>query len=679
MTSQNNVLAGTYEIIEEIGRGGAGIVYRAFHRRLQTEVVIKKLSVGTVNPSIVRQEADILKRIKHPYLPRVYDFIQTNDGIYTVMDYIKGIDMDRALKQWGSFNVNDVKRWALQLGEALDYLHRQNPPIIHSDIKPSNIMLTPEGNICLIDFNISMIMTGGDSRFVGVSAGFSPPEQYNNIGTYSSMNYSKPDYLPYVGRGVSAKSDIYSLGMCLMTFLTGIHPAYFNNNKIEYYRGDISEGFANVIDRMVEVDPGKRYHNGMEYLADLKNCHTKDQRYIKMRRKKTGFNVASTALIVVGIMIMIFGMIRSHSDSNTTYYSIIDNAETAINSQNNEEAYKYIEEARNSDSVNVASYREEVYLLYTKGDYEGCIEIGGKYLTTMPFYVETKGDYSYFADIYYLVGNAYYEIGNNAEAVRYIESAIKNDDTNPYYFRDYAVICALNGDVNSAKSYLDKASALGLKDYSTDLVDAEIRQLEGDNEQAILILSSIIDNTNDSNLFRRAVILGTNIYQSMNASSAQEEAEFLEKALIKADYGSKNMILEKLAAAYSKLAALNPDSSSYYYEKAVNLLEDVRNTGYSTYRLKENIGILYENMGNISKAEEEFSNLTAEYSDKYEPYKRLAFLEADKQQGMEDNRKDYRKMKEYYDKACSLCKDSGDIEMQQLSNMIEDLIAKGWL
>lgn len=89
-----------------------------------------------------RQEADILKNLKHPYLPRVYDFIQTEDGVYTVMDYIQGENMDDAVKKHGKYSQRQVKKWAEQLGEALDYLYSQNPPIIHSDIKPANIMLT---------------------------------------------------------------------------------------------------------------------------------------------------------------------------------------------------------------------------------------------------------------------------------------------------------------------------------------------------------------------------------------------------------------------------------------------------------------------------------------------------------------------------------------------------------
>ena len=158
--NKGDVLEQTYKIIEEIGSGGGGIVYRAKHLRLQTDVVVKKIKDEVVGKVESRQEADILKKLKHPYLPRVYDFIEREDGVYTVMDFIHGENLDSAVRKHGKYSQKQVKKWAEQLGEALSYLHSQVPPIIHSDIKPANIMLTEGEDICLIDFNISLAYCG---------------------------------------------------------------------------------------------------------------------------------------------------------------------------------------------------------------------------------------------------------------------------------------------------------------------------------------------------------------------------------------------------------------------------------------------------------------------------------------------------------------------------------------
>lgn len=181
------ILEKTYEIVEEIGSGGGGIVYKARHLRLQTDVVVKKIKDEVLGKLESRQEADILKKLKHPYLPRVYDFIERQDGIYTVMDFIHGENLDTAVKRHGKYSQKQVKKWAEQLGEALEYLHRQNPPIIHSDIKPANIMLTESGDICLIDFNISLAMGSSLESAVGISAGFS---RRNSIVIRHSMQVS---------------------------------------------------------------------------------------------------------------------------------------------------------------------------------------------------------------------------------------------------------------------------------------------------------------------------------------------------------------------------------------------------------------------------------------------------------------------------------------------------------
>lgn len=135
-------------------------MYRVHHLRLQTDVVVKKIRDEVLGKVKSRQEADILKNLKHPYLPRVYDFIETENGVYTVMDFVHGMTLGEVLKKHGKYPEKQVRKWAGQLGEALDYLHSRKPAIIHSEIKPANIMLTPEDNIWLIDFILRLPWAG---------------------------------------------------------------------------------------------------------------------------------------------------------------------------------------------------------------------------------------------------------------------------------------------------------------------------------------------------------------------------------------------------------------------------------------------------------------------------------------------------------------------------------------
>ena len=154
------VIAGIYEIQQRIGSGGGGIVYLGRHLRLRKQVVLKAdRRTLRAKPEALRREVDMLKGLSHRYIPQVYDFVQEDGVTYTVMDYIEGMSFDKILKEGKKLSQPDVIRWACQLLEALSYLHSRPPHgILHGDIKPANIMLRPDGDICLIDYNIALAL-----------------------------------------------------------------------------------------------------------------------------------------------------------------------------------------------------------------------------------------------------------------------------------------------------------------------------------------------------------------------------------------------------------------------------------------------------------------------------------------------------------------------------------------
>ena len=168
------IIAGTYEILEEIGAGGGGIVYRGRHLRLGKTVVLKAdKRTLSARPEALRREVDALKNLSHTYIPQVYDFVEESGTVYTVMDYIEGESLDKLLGREERVPQAQLVRWARQLLEALCYLHSRPPHgILHSDIKPANIMLTPEGDIRLIDFNIALALGEEGAVRVGFSQGY---------------------------------------------------------------------------------------------------------------------------------------------------------------------------------------------------------------------------------------------------------------------------------------------------------------------------------------------------------------------------------------------------------------------------------------------------------------------------------------------------------------------------
>ena len=138
MIQRGDILANTYQIIDEIGSGGTGIIYLAEHLHLRKKVVVKKIKdhfVGQVNG---RVEVDILKRLHHTNLPQVYDFLNIDSSIYTVMDYIEGKDLQKYLDQGYTFPEELVRNWLVDLCEVLWYLHSQNKPTTNNGIVIQN-------------------------------------------------------------------------------------------------------------------------------------------------------------------------------------------------------------------------------------------------------------------------------------------------------------------------------------------------------------------------------------------------------------------------------------------------------------------------------------------------------------------------------------------------------------
>ncbi len=180
----SDIIGSTYQIIKKLGSGGGGDVYLANHLRLGKKVVLKankRKLTDTKKPTQPRREADVLKGLSHPYIPQVYDYFVEGDTIYTVIDYIEGKSLDKPLNRGEHFSQPQVIFWAKQLLEALSYLHSPthgSPPMgyVHRDIKPANIMLRPNGDICLIDFNIAYSLEEEFAR--GKSAGYASPEHY---------------------------------------------------------------------------------------------------------------------------------------------------------------------------------------------------------------------------------------------------------------------------------------------------------------------------------------------------------------------------------------------------------------------------------------------------------------------------------------------------------------------
>lgn len=213
MLTPETILQGRYRIVRQLGQGGMGAVYEAVDLRLDTIVALKEtLFTEERLRKQFEREARLLARLHHPALPRVSDHFSEGDGQFLVMQFIPGDDLSEMMnRKRGPFPVDQVLTWADQLLDALDYLHTQDPQIVHRDIKPQNLKLTARGQIILLDFGLAKGQAGDISR----------------VTTSASIFGYTPNYAPLEqiqGLGTDSRSDLYSLAATLYHLMTGVKP-----------------------------------------------------------------------------------------------------------------------------------------------------------------------------------------------------------------------------------------------------------------------------------------------------------------------------------------------------------------------------------------------------------------------------------------------------------------------
>ena len=275
------VVDNKYEIIAAIGKGGMSNVWLGRDRRLDKLWAVKEIKPSAAgrqaqaNRQAIIDEANFMKRLDHPAIPRVVDIIDTGSSIFVVMDYVNGTALSKVLREQGEpFSQEEVVDWGIQLCDVLGYLHNIHPPaghpVVYRDLKPSNVMLRDDGSVKLIDFGISMelLPTGpSDDRVIG-TAGYGAPEQVD-----PEVHRTTP---------VDTRADVYALGTTLYSLVTGHVPRMRKNesgrNVVDFtlkpirdWNPQLSDGLQTIIERATQPDPRDRYQTIDEMRYDLEH------------------------------------------------------------------------------------------------------------------------------------------------------------------------------------------------------------------------------------------------------------------------------------------------------------------------------------------------------------------------------------------------------------------------
>ena len=489
MLETGTLVDGKYRVLRKCGQGGMSVVYMAINERANKTWAIKEIRKdGTQDYEVVKQglivETDLLKRLNHPHLPSIVDVIDGDGSFLIVMDFIEGNTLSDILKESGAQSQENVIDWAKQLCDVLGYLHSRNPAIIYRDMKPSNVMLKPDGNVVLFDFGTAREYKSQnleDTVCLG-TRGYAAPEQYGGHGQ------------------TDARTDIYCLGATMYHLLTGHNPGEppYEMYPIRHWNPALSAGLEAIILKCTQKNPIDRYQSCAELLYALDHYWETDTAYRKSQISKfMKFSIPAALAITFAATSGIFFGMESHT-TNTSYDAYLLAARNST--------VKTGEIANYRKAINLDPYRSEGYVsllqeaflddnVFTRDESEEfrsiLIDYGnGKDTNENVFKTNTEG-YEKFA---YDAGIAYYykfeEKSNKknakgyfgiAKSSKYLDDKQIERAKRLYAISSYYSMIGITDETGDA--------TITYRDYWDDLVAlSEGNLVEADNERTALIL-----------------------------------------------------------------------------------------------------------------------------------------------------------------------------------------------
>ena len=681
-------LGSGYSAIRPLGEGGMGTLYRAHKDSLDVDVVIKRVKQKFKGRMDERAEANILKTLKHKYLPRIYDVIESPSGyVYTIMDMIPGENMQNYVKTHGPVSQKLAYRWACQLCEVIAYLHSQVPPILHCDIKPSNIMITPAGDICVIDFNTSLVFSKGVLA-IGATPGYAAPEQYTRPGASPDTIETVPleetmplrgykDAFAYQnvrsnkdpsGRGVSnsvtaaqatnaggygtisKRTDVYGIGATLYYAITGQQPGHSLKDvrPITSYKLKFSRSFLLIIARAMMKRQEERFCDAQEMLRALQDIHAIDGRYKKVVHSQRVVAAVSLVLAVSGTLAILFGVQRIGVERYAAYDALVRKGRTAADEMRFDEAEQDLQQAIAIYDDQLEAYVEQAVLLYRQGKYQECIDaVETTQSRELKYYSRQS-----VANLYNVAAEAYYELESYESAATMYQKAIGYSPDILSYYQGEATALIQLGDYSGADEVLaEMAKAVPDAEQSGayQVVQSELLRKQGDLPDALDAARKAIGSADGNDQLARAYRLAASICEDIGDSMLSEEINLLNQGIEQLPDGYYNALAGQLASAYIRQAeaAGNPG----YQKDALRTYQQLEKNGNTTLEVRLNIAMLQYQLHDFSKAMEMLQALKKDYPKDYRVYKWLAFVqgELDLQNGAS-----YTKTLGYYETAAEL-------------------------
>lgn len=667
----------TYSNIVKIGEGGGGVVYKALHTRLNKEVVIKQI----INPNekLNRNETDLLKGLRHSYLPQVLDFIETDNAAYTVMDYINGSDIEKLVRSGEKIRGKRLMRIAVQLCEAVSFLHSQKPPIIHSDIKPANVMLDADGDICLIDFNVSLIFDK-DAKTIGGTPGYAPPEQLGIplSDVKSGINGALP--VKKTATFVNERSDVYSIGAFLYFLVTGEAPAAnYKCKPLTSFRSDVPDGLLHIITKAMMLNPSKRYKNAGEVLAALKNIGKLDRRYKAMKARRAIATLVAVVLMAASVELNRAGSRKLAEEHEEKYQGYVTEMTEKIAAEDYDGAKEIISIAEEFEPTRIEPYYNMTKILYTAEEYEKCRDYPDSVLTSEI----TENDLNaldFIAEMYEMAADSAFELEDYKSSAMLYEKTLKYSDDPVDCYRDLTISYARLGEIDKAEKSLETARTKNISSDKLELMQGEICAAKGDVGAAYESFVKVLDITEDDYIRFRAILVcdKTMLADTENAkSNAEKMSALLQGQLSRVSSEYTDIVTEMLANEYAR---------AEQFDKAAETYGGLMNNGKLSYSLQKNyFNLLYSKLQDYQRSLELLESMKSANLDDYWVYMNESFVRISVENAKEDQtQRDYSAGYESFKTAEEKYKTYSlngktDANMDNLRGAIRELKAYGWI
>lgn len=724
-----------YEDIQPLNsKAGMSDLFRAHKKGMNIEVVIKRVQQSVQANLDQKNESEILKTIKHQYLPQIYDVIAGKDGfLYTVMDFIRGQNLQEYVASNGPVDQKQAHRWACQLCQAVQYLHddkNHKPTIIHCDIKPRNVMITESGDICLIDFGTSLMSRSGMQATSFLTPGYAAPEQYaaaranwEKAGAFAtaaldeqtvlasvaseqtvlassdpertlfavtdSLDRAEKGCIPQnsvsdsVDSRITKATDIYAIGATLYFAITGVCPeeSIRTVTPLEKLKPKVSTSMVQIVTRAMNPDPVRRFEDAAAMLEALNNVDQMDQTYKGFIVQKRVLSLVLGAAFLLSAASTGYGFYRMSAERENKYLNLISQAQEASDGGQYEKSQSLLESAIQQQPTRADAYLNLAVLLYEQGQYQKALNLLENAQSAGNLEPKSLSPVV-LGELNYVQGNCLYELGEYQQAIIHLEQAVKSPEATTSFYRSLAISLANDQQIQRAEQVLEQLAQKGGSSSDCDLVRAEIAAMQGEEEKALALYEEVFSQTEDQQLLSHAYLAAAQMCQRSGA--LDKAIQLLEQAQNRLSSNYNILQRTMLADLYAQAALEDASNAEEYYERAASVLSGLIRDNVATFATRLNMASIQQALGNYESAREFLLELADLYPQDYRVEMQLAYLYIEWQGTLPVEKRDYHKALDCYE-ACqqkyqqALANGQEDQNMVVLTNLIDQLRLAGWL